>query len=76
MSDKRSERTNQEPWNREYYVSYGGPERSWEEARQYGFVSGGGGEWYIRSLVSSPGDRIWVRPPARKMSGKPAPAPG
>ena len=31
-----------EPWNGEYYVSYGA-DRSWGEARQYGFISGGGG---------------------------------
>jgi hypothetical protein len=52
-----------EPWNGEYYVSYG-TDRSWDEARQYGFVSGGGGSWYSRTLkLLSPGDRIWVKIP-------------
>jgi Endonuclease NucS len=52
-----------EPWNGEYYVSYGS-NRSWDEARQYGFVSGGGGSWYSRTLkLLSPGDRIWVKIP-------------
>ena len=52
-----------EPWNGEYYVSYGA-DRSWDEARQYGFVSGGGGSWYSRTLkLLSPGDRIWVKVP-------------
>lgn len=52
-----------EPWNGEYYVSYSA-DRSWDDARQYGFVSGGGGSWYSRTLkLLSPGDRIWVRIP-------------
>jgi hypothetical protein len=52
-----------EPWNGEYYVSYGS-NRSWDDARRYGFVSGGGGSWYSRTLkLLSPGDRIWVKIP-------------
>lgn len=51
-----------EPWNGEYYVSYG--DRSWEDARQYGFISAGGGKWYSQTLkVLSPGDRVWVKVP-------------
>jgi hypothetical protein len=50
-------------WNQEYYVSFGG-DRSWEEARKYGFVSGGGGRFYSRTLeMLSPGDRVWVNRP-------------
>jgi len=54
-----------EPWNGEFYVSFGdGEARSWEEARRYGFISGGGGPWYSRTLkVLSPGDRVWVNVP-------------
>lgn len=54
-----------EPWNGEYYVSYGDPaSRSWEDARQYGFVSAGGGTWYSQTLkLLSPGDRVWVTIP-------------
>lgn len=54
-----------EPWNGEYYVSFGDPSsRSWEEARQYGFVSAGGGSWYSQTLkLLSPGDRVWVNLP-------------
>jgi len=37
-----------EPWNGEYYVYYGA-DRSRDEARQYGFVSGGGGSCYSRT---------------------------
>ena len=54
-----------EPWNGEYYVSFGGLSgRSWEDARRYGFISGGGGSWYSQTLkLLSPGDRVWVNFP-------------
>ena len=54
-----------EPWNGEWYVSFGhGDRRDWNEARQHGFVSAGGGAWYSGSLGQlSTGDRIWVRVP-------------
>ncbi len=52
-----------EPLNGEFYVSYGA-DRSWKAARQLGFVSGGGGSWYSRTLkLLSPGSRIWVNIP-------------
>ena len=54
-----------EPWNGEYYVSFGhGLGRDWQEAIQYGFISAGGGAWYSRTLRTlNPGDRIWVNVP-------------
>jgi len=54
-----------EPWNGEFYVSYGGDSnRSWEDARRYGFISAGGGAWYIQTLkLLSPGNRVWVKIP-------------
>lgn len=54
-----------EPWNGEYYVSYGPiDERSWEDARRYGFICAGGGRWYTSSLeLLEPGCRIWVKIP-------------
>lgn len=54
-----------EPWNGEYYVSYGhGESRSWDEARRYGFISAGGGSWYSGTLrLLEPGDRVWVKAP-------------
>jgi uncharacterized protein YeaO (DUF488 family) len=54
-----------EPWNGEYYVSFGDMDsRSWDDARQYGFISGGGGPWYSQTLkLLSPGDRVWVKIP-------------
>ena len=52
-----------EPWNGEFYVSYGS-DRSWDDARQYGFISGGGGTWYSQTLkLLTPGSRVWVRIP-------------
>ncbi len=55
-----------EPWNGEFYVSFGDPQsRVWEEARRYGFISAGGGSWYSQTLKQlQPGDRVWVKIPA------------
>lgn len=54
-----------EPWNGEFYCSFGhGDSRDWGEARHYGFVCGGGGTWYSNSLkMLAPGDRAWVNVP-------------
>lgn len=54
-----------EPWNGEFYVSFGAPHsRVWEEARRYGFISAGGGSWYSQTLKQlQPGDRVWVNIP-------------
>lgn len=60
-----------EPWNGEYYASYGhGMGRTWEEAVQYGFISAGGGSWYSGTLkVLAPGDRVWVKAPGHGFVG-------
>lgn len=54
-----------QPWNGEFYVSFGDMDsRSWEDARRFGFISAGGGPWYSQTLkLLSPGDRVWVRIP-------------
>ncbi len=54
-----------EPWNGEFYVSFGdASSRSWDDARHYGYISGGGGSWYSQTLkLLSPGDRVWVKIP-------------
>lgn len=53
-----------EPWNGEFYVSFGGGHRSWEEALEFGFISAGGGSWYSQTLRAlKPGDRVWVKIP-------------
>jgi len=56
-----------EPWNGEFYCSFGSSDggRSWEDAVKYGFISGGGGPWYSKTLnLLKPGDRVWVKDPA------------
>jgi hypothetical protein len=54
-----------EPWNGEYYLSFGDPpSRSWDDARKYGYISAGGGSWYSQTLkLLSPSDRVWVKIP-------------
>ena len=54
-----------EPWNGEFYCSYGhGNSRSWDDAQEFGFICAGGGPWYSKTLkLLNPGDRIWVKAP-------------
>ncbi len=54
-----------EPWNGEFYCSFGESDtRSWVDAVEFDFISGGGGAWYSRTLqLLSPGDRVWVNVP-------------
>jgi len=54
-----------EPWNGEYYVSFGqGVDRNWEDALKYGFICAGGGRWYSKTLNQlQKGDRVWVNIP-------------
>lgn len=73
VKSSRSEtKKGREPWNgRDFYVSFGdgsaegeGASRSWEDARRYGFVSGGGGRWYSQTLnLLFPGARVFVNIP-------------
>jgi hypothetical protein len=60
-----------EPWNGEFYCSYGhGESRSWDDAREFGFICAGGGAWYSRTLkLLSPGDRVWVKVPGSGFVG-------
>ena len=60
-----------EPWNGEFYCSFGeGPDRSWADAVQYGFISGGGGAWYSKTLqLLNSGDRVWVKVPGAGFVG-------
>lgn len=66
-----SKKRDTEPWNGEFYCSFGdGPSRSWEEARKFGFICGGGGAWYSRTLqLLNPGDRVWVKVPGAGFVG-------
>lgn len=60
-----------EPWNGEFYCSFGhGESRSWEDAVQHGFICGGGGAWYSKTLqLLNPGDRVWVKVPGTGFVG-------
>jgi hypothetical protein len=73
-----------EPWNGEFYCSFGeGEARSWEDAVEYGFICAGGGIWYSRTLaLLKPGDRVWVKVPTSmgfvgvgRVTGQVKPAP-
>lgn len=70
-SNIASAKKSKEPWNGEYYVSFGDdPSRSWEEARKYNFVSAGGGSWYSNTLnLLNVGSRIWVKVPGQGFVG-------
>lgn len=60
------------PWNGEdWYVSFGeGVDRNWDDARQYGYVSAGGGPWYTGTLKKLPtGGRVFVNLPGRGYVG-------
>lgn len=68
VASTTSAKGDKEPWNGEFYVSYG--DRDWEDARNYGFISGGGGNWYSQTLkLLSPGDRVWVKIPKKGYVG-------
>ncbi len=53
-----------EPWNeQDWYVSFGEESgvRDWDDARRYGFVSAGGGEWFSKTIKKLPeGARVFV----------------
>jgi len=58
--------TNSPNWNgTDWYVAFGEDEtRSWEDAREYGFVSAGGGDWYSKTLRKVPeGARVFAYVP-------------
>ncbi len=54
-----------EPWNGQFYACFGhSHQRSWTEARRYGFISAGGGAWYSNTLkLLNIGDLVWVKAP-------------
>ncbi len=68
---KAVEKRGDEPWNGEFYVSFGESEnRRWSDARQHGYVAAGGGSWYSNTLKRlEPNDRIWVNVPGRGYVG-------
>ncbi len=63
-----SKKSKRAAWNgKDWYISFAGGERVWDDARQFGFVSGGGGKMWSQAMRSLPKDaRIWVNvPPMR-----------
>lgn len=70
----RKQRVSQ-AWNgRDWYVSFGDDEtqkgRAWEDARDFGFVSAGGGAWYSGTLKNLPvGARVFVCVPGKGYVG-------
>ena len=54
-----------EPWNGEFYASFGhNDDRNWDEAVQHGFISAGGGAWYSGTLKNLERNRrVWVKVP-------------
>ena len=65
MTASPATKGDKEPWNGEFYVSFGdATSRSWEDAMKYGYISAGGGAWYSQTLKRlAPGDRVWVNIP-------------
>jgi hypothetical protein len=60
------------PWNGEdFYFSAGeSMHRNWDDMVKYGFVSGGGGRWYSRTLdLLKPGNRVFACIPGTKARG-------
>lgn len=71
-TDRAVAKRRRDPWNgQDFYVSFGEDEqRSWEDARQYGFISGGGGRWYSQTLnLLEPGHRVFVHIPQQGYVG-------
>jgi hypothetical protein len=63
---KGGQKKPQSPWNgQDWYVSFGEDEaRNWEDAREYHYVSAGGGPWYSGTLKNLPiGGRVFVNIP-------------
>ncbi len=56
--------TPSEPWNGEFYCSFGDDHsRDWNEARDHGFVCSGGA-WHSYTLkILAPKDRLWFNVP-------------
>lgn len=71
-TSKSASKKKSEPWNgRDFYVSFGeGETRSWDDARRYGFISGGGGKWYSQTLRALfPNARVFVNLPGKGYVG-------
>jgi hypothetical protein len=71
-SRSQSSISKKERWNgQDFYVSFGhGDHRHWEDARRYGFISGGQGSFYSRTLKNLfEGARVFVHIPGEGYVG-------
>jgi hypothetical protein len=62
----------QEPWNgQDFYVTLGeGRYRTWDDCMKYGFISGGHGKWYSKTLAQLfPDARVFVHLPGKGYVG-------
>ncbi len=59
---QRAESKKRLPWSGFWFVNVGeGEHRSWDDCKQYGFISAGGGKWYSDALLRlRSGDRIFA----------------
>lgn len=71
LQEAQAARRERVPWNGELYANYGDDAyRSWEDAKKFGFISAGGGEWFSRTLrLLEPGRRVWVNRPGKGYVG-------
>lgn len=61
-----------QPWNgQDFYAAFGVSEtRAWKDAQRYGFISAGGGKWYIQTLSQlTRGKRVFVHIPGEGYVG-------
>lgn len=65
-----SKKSKRAAWNGvDWYVSFGG-NRPWEDARNFGFISAGGGKFYSQTMRTLPeGARVWVNVPGTGFVG-------
>lgn len=71
-SEEETEEDTREPWNgHDFYANFEQSEyRKWEDGRKYGFITGGGGEWYHRTMgKAAEGKRIFVNHPGEGYIG-------
>lgn len=72
LDEVPSVQSSKAPWNeKDWYVTFGHDDsRSWEDAREYGFISAGGGDWYSRTLRNLPvGARVFAYIPQKGYVG-------
>jgi hypothetical protein len=60
--EERSERKVRAPWTGYYFANAGiGEHRSWDDMREYGFISAGGGDFYSKRLKQlKVGDEVFI----------------